>query len=275
MAAKMRDQVMDSRLADQSVDKRSAEPENGLSRTTSPKISRRTHQVKVLLNDEELEQLDWIVERMGSDRSSVMRYLLSNMPIANQSNAEGRKAYAETTEEPITQIRVGEIPDPGKINKPSIKLIEPRNFDQMPQVIKSLREGNAVIVNLTMMEPDAAQRSVDFVAGGTFYGDGHQERVGESIFLFVSSEYDVSILEVSTEMEGEDPEAIESSEDPKAIESSKEIPIGTDEENSLVDQIIDAKISEDGNDDRNIKEEEMAACDDTAMQIGQNIIADE
>jgi FtsZ-interacting cell division protein YlmF len=274
MAAKKRDQVMYSRLADQGADKRSAEPENGLSRTVSPKISRRTHQVKVLLNDEELEQLDWIVERMGSDRSSVMRYLLSNTPIANQSNAEGHKADAETTEEPITRIRVGEIPEPWKKNKPSIKIIEPRHFSQIPQVIQSLREGNAVIVNLTMMDPDAAQRSVDFVAGGTFYGDGHQERIGESIFLFVSSEYDVSILEVSTETKGEDREAIESSEDPKAIvssedpkaiESSKEIPIGIEEENSLVDQMIDASTGEDGNDDLNIKEEDMVTCDDTAM----------
>jgi cell division inhibitor SepF len=40
------------------------------------------------------------------------------------------------------------------------------------------------VLNLTMMEPDQAQRAVDFVAGGTYAMDGHQERVGESIFLF-------------------------------------------------------------------------------------------
>jgi cell division inhibitor SepF len=44
-----------------------------------------------------------------------------------------------------------------------------------------------VILNLTMMDPDQAQRAVDFVAGGTFAIDGHQERVGESIFLFAPS----------------------------------------------------------------------------------------
>jgi cell division inhibitor SepF len=38
-----------------------------------------------------------------------------------------------------------------------------------------------------MMDPDQAQRAVDFVAGGTFAIDGHQERVGESIFLFAPS----------------------------------------------------------------------------------------
>jgi cell division inhibitor SepF len=38
-----------------------------------------------------------------------------------------------------------------------------------------------------MMEPDQAQRAVDFVAGGTYAIDGQQERVGESIFLFAPS----------------------------------------------------------------------------------------
>ena len=57
----------------------------------------------------------------------------------------------------------------------------------MPKAIQALRERKTVILNLTMMDPDQAQRAVDFVAGGTFAIDGHQERVGESIFLFAPS----------------------------------------------------------------------------------------
>ena len=68
-----------------------------------------------------------------------------------------------------------------------VTLMEPRSFDEMPRAIQALRERKTVIINLTMMEPDQAQRSVDFVAGGTFAIDGHQERVGESIFLFAPS----------------------------------------------------------------------------------------
>lgn len=66
-------------------------------------------------------------------------------------------------------------------------LMEPRSFDEMPRAIQALRERKTVILNLTMMEPDQAQRAVDFVAGGTFAIDGLQERVGESIFLFAPS----------------------------------------------------------------------------------------
>ena len=77
---------------------------------------------------------------------------------------------------------------PGISNATSeVNLMEPRTFDEMPKAIQALRERKTVILNLTMMEPDQAQRAVDFVAGGTFAIDGHQERVGESIFLFAPS----------------------------------------------------------------------------------------
>ena len=77
---------------------------------------------------------------------------------------------------------------PGISNSNSeVSLMEPRSFDEMPQAIQALRERKTVILNLTMMDPDQAQRAVDFVAGGTYAIDGHQERVGESIFLFAPS----------------------------------------------------------------------------------------
>jgi cell division inhibitor SepF len=68
-----------------------------------------------------------------------------------------------------------------------VLVLEPRAFEEMPQVIQSLRERKSVVLNLSRMEPAQAQRAVDFVAGATFTIDGHQERVGENIFLFTPS----------------------------------------------------------------------------------------
>ena len=42
-----------------------------------------------------------------------------------------------------------------------------------------------------MMEPEFAQRAVDFIAGGAYALEAHQERVGESIFLFAPKSYGV------------------------------------------------------------------------------------
>jgi cell division inhibitor SepF len=70
--------------------------------------------------------------------------------------------------------------------------MEPKSFEEMPQAIQALRERKSVVLNLTMMDPDQAQRAVDFIAGGTYALDGHQERIGESIFLFTPSCVQVS-----------------------------------------------------------------------------------
>jgi cell division inhibitor SepF len=82
---------------------------------------------------------------------------------------------------------------PGSINGISeVLVLEPRTFEEMPEAIKALRERKSVVLNLTIMDPDQAQRAVDFVAGGTYALDGHQERIGESIFLFTPSCVQVS-----------------------------------------------------------------------------------
>ncbi|NJN24334.1 MAG: cell division protein SepF [Acaryochloridaceae cyanobacterium RL_2_7] len=65
-----------------------------------------------------------------------------------------------------------------------VLVMEPKSFEEMPRVIQSLRDRKSVVLNLTLMDAAQAQRAVDFVAGATFTIDGHQERVGESIFLF-------------------------------------------------------------------------------------------
>ncbi|MBE9102205.1 cell division protein SepF [Vacuolonema iberomarrocanum] len=74
-----------------------------------------------------------------------------------------------------------------------VVVMEPRTFEEMPQVILALRERKSVVLNLTIMDPDQAQRAVDFVAGGTYAIDGHQERIGESIFLFTPNCVQVSM----------------------------------------------------------------------------------
>jgi cell division inhibitor SepF len=82
---------------------------------------------------------------------------------------------------------------PGAANGISeVVVMEPRSFEEMPQAIQALRERKSVVLNLTLMDPDQAQRAVDFVAGGTYAIDGHQERIGESIFLFTPSCVQVS-----------------------------------------------------------------------------------
>jgi cell division inhibitor SepF len=132
------------------------------------------------------------------------------MDAANYTNAyeqvqtplreEGVENYSDHRR--ISQKKQGEkmpknnvIGMPGLANGISeVVVIEPHSFEEMPQVIQALRERRSVILNLNVMNPEEAQRAVDFIAGGTFAMDGHQERVGESIFLFTPSSVKVSTL---------------------------------------------------------------------------------
>lgn len=110
----------------------------------------------------------------------------------NRPNREPLNLRSETNMGPSRSNVIGM---PGITNSTAeVVVIEPHSFEEMPQVIQTLRERKSVVLNLNVMDPEEAQRAVDFVAGGTYAIDGHQERIGESIFLFTPSCVKVSTL---------------------------------------------------------------------------------
>ncbi|AKG22253.1 cell division protein SepF [Calothrix sp. 336/3] len=116
-----------------------------------------------------------------ADTSTQNRRWRESVPTMNTEVATGTKTMSNV------------IGMPGAINGISeVVVLEPRTFEEMPQAIQALRERKSIVLNLTIMDPDQAQRAVDFVAGGTYALDGHQERIGESIFLFTPSCVQVS-----------------------------------------------------------------------------------
>ena len=109
-----------------------------------------------------------------------------------------RRERMMSTDAGMTPMASNVIGMPGATNGTSeVVVMEPRSFEEMPQAIQALRERKSVVLNLTIMDPD--QAAVDFVAGGTYAIDGHQERIGESIFLFTPN-----CVQVSTPSEYEE-----------------------------------------------------------------------
>ncbi|MEM7555233.1 MAG: cell division protein SepF [Cyanobacteria bacterium P01_A01_bin.84] len=114
-------------------------------------------------------------------------------PVTNRRWREPVSTIGTDVETGTTKTMSNVIGMPGALNGISeVLVIEPRSFEEMPQAIQALRERKSIVLNLTIMDPDQAQRAVDFVAGGTYALDGHQERIGESIFLFTPSCVQVS-----------------------------------------------------------------------------------
>ncbi|MDJ0897773.1 MAG: cell division protein SepF [Xenococcus sp. MO_188.B8] len=112
-------------------------------------------------------------------------------PVVTNSHSNRKKSQGK--QETTMPNKVVGMPGLNNGNA-EVTVIEPQSFEEMPQVIAALRERKSVVLNLNMMNPEEAQRAVDFVAGGTYAMDGHQERVGESIFLFTPSCVKVSTL---------------------------------------------------------------------------------
>ncbi len=83
----------------------------------------------------------------------------------------------------IVQNNVIEMPGLSSLQS-ELVVMEPRSFEEIPEAILALRDRKTVILNLTNMDPAQAQRSVDYVAGGVFGLEGHQERIGPNVFLF-------------------------------------------------------------------------------------------
>lgn len=65
-----------------------------------------------------------------------------------------------------------------------ILVIEPRDLSETPQAIQALRERKIVILKLSEIQCNQAQRAVDLVTGGTYAIHGHTKRIGEQTFLF-------------------------------------------------------------------------------------------
>ncbi|MBE9167834.1 cell division protein SepF [Pleurocapsales cyanobacterium LEGE 06147] len=145
--------------------------------------------------DEDYEE--YYSDEIGINESGYPDSYLHGQSEQEKQEPEGYRGDRRTSKkrqgETMTKSNV--IGMPGLANGISeVIVIEPHSFEEMPQVIQALRERKSVVLNLNVMNPEEAQRAVDFVAGGTYAMDGHQERVGESIFLFTPSCVKVSTL---------------------------------------------------------------------------------
>jgi cell division inhibitor SepF len=141
------------------------------------------------LNEEEYGDYD-----ETDDDAYRGEYQIPEAPIAQPVEEERRSQRRATVESPRGASKMNNVVGmPGIMHGVSeMVLIEPRSFEEMPQVIDALRHRKSVILNMTLIRQEEAQRSVDFVAGGTYAIDGHYERIGDNIFLFTPNCVQVS-----------------------------------------------------------------------------------
>ncbi|HBN08699.1 MAG TPA: hypothetical protein DD435_08640 [Cyanobacteria bacterium UBA8530] len=75
-----------------------------------------------------------------------------------------------------------------------VVVLEPHSFEEALGIIDHIRSRRAVILNLLGLTAEQSQRLVDFVSGACHALDGHQERIGDNIFLFTPSNVSINAL---------------------------------------------------------------------------------
>lgn len=68
---------------------------------------------------------------------------------------------------------------------------QPRTFTDVQVVADHLKGGQPVIVNLSQVQPEEAQRILDYASGVSFALNGTAKKVSAEIFLFVPSGVDI------------------------------------------------------------------------------------
>jgi cell division inhibitor SepF len=75
-----------------------------------------------------------------------------------------------------------------------VLVITPNSLEEAHQAILAVRERKVVVLQAGHLEPDEAQRTIDFVAGGVSALDGQAERLDETTFVFAPCTVNVSHL---------------------------------------------------------------------------------
>ena len=65
-----------------------------------------------------------------------------------------------------------------------VLVIEPRAFEESLEIVEHLRSRKSVLLNLHMLDKEGSQRIVDFLSGACHAIDGHQQKIGDGVFLF-------------------------------------------------------------------------------------------
>ena len=108
----------------------------------------------------------------------------SNSFLDRQIKKEKGLSTVKTNKE-ITNV----IEHPTLTPQSEVVVIEPRSFDEALDIIEELRCRRSCVLNLQYLDAEQSQRVVDFLSGATHALDGHQQRIGQGVFIFAPSNF--------------------------------------------------------------------------------------
>jgi FtsZ-interacting cell division protein YlmF len=116
----------------------------------------------------------------------------------------GHLALDKAPVEPARSSKFGSSIGSKVVDHPSaaasseVMVIEPRTFEESLEIVEHLRSRKSVLLNLHLLDNEQSQRIVDFLSGATHAIDGHQQRIGDGVFLFAPATVVISAESTSS-----------------------------------------------------------------------------
>jgi cell division inhibitor SepF len=83
----------------------------------------------------------------------------------------------------VPNRRPQQVVDLSKRQQLRVVVIQPRSFDDVPNVVEHIKAKRPIILNLDVCEQKSRQRVLDFMSGATYGSGGRMQKVSEWIFL--------------------------------------------------------------------------------------------
>ncbi|MCQ2957649.1 MAG: cell division protein SepF [Candidatus Gastranaerophilales bacterium] len=100
----------------------------------------------------------------------------------------------DTEEEVVRPTRTKGLAPVRPINSRNyeVMVVSPKTFDESLEIAKNLIDRKTVVLNLELLGHEDSQRIVDFLAGSTYALNGHQQKIGEGVFIFTPNNVNIS-----------------------------------------------------------------------------------
>lgn len=71
-------------------------------------------------------------------------------------------------------------------------VIEPKAFEESPELVNSLKDRKPVIINLENIDQEIARKIFDFLSGATYALNGNIQKIANNIFVFAPDNVDIT-----------------------------------------------------------------------------------
>jgi len=155
---------------------------------------------------------NWVTgDQFEDDDEQLMEDDLYTQATGTHGNSNGHHHHlseshqsATASASPVANNRnLKVLNHPNNASFAQVVVIEPSKFEEALEIVHHLKSRKAVILNLHLLDTTQSQRVVDFLAGATHAIEGHQQRIGDGVFIFTPNNVAIAAERPATASQSE------------------------------------------------------------------------